>query len=272
MDATEFLQWIAKNAARVREYANGGDGSGGRCDCIGLIIGAWRMAGNAWPWIHGSNYTARYLTEGLAADRPLRLGDLVYKARPPGAKGYDLPDRYSDHPDMLDYYHVGVVTRLDPLQITHCTSVPGGIKRDDSRGAWKYSGRFSKLTEDPEPVMSKYRATVTSPNGGPVNLRTGPGLSYDLVAKIKAGTVVDVVSDKDGWAFVRTPSRQGYMSTDYLRDLTQQAPDNPSHDAAAGAGAQLRDTIRRAIAQLDTAVTAIDTVRALLQDALNGEE
>lgn len=40
----------------------------------------------------------------------------------------------------MDYYHVGVVTRLSPFEITHCTSVDGGIKRDTKLGKWGYAG------------------------------------------------------------------------------------------------------------------------------------
>lgn len=215
MTASEFVEWVLKNAARVTEYSNGGDGSNGKCDCIGLVIGAWRMSGNKWPWVHGSNYAARYLTENLRADSALRLGDLVYKARPPGEPGYDLPDRYSEHPDMNDYYHVGVVTREDPLEITHCTSVPGGIKADGKRGAWKYSGRFSKLTEGGEGPMDIM--TVTSANGKPVNLRKSFSKAAAVIAQMPVGSTVEVLSYPDSeWARVRYNDKEGYCMREFL--------------------------------------------------------
>ena len=108
MDNAQFVEWVEKNAARVHEYKLGCDGSNGKCDCIGLIIGAWRMAGNQWPWTHGSNYTARYLITGLGKNQPLRLGDLVFKGKQPGDSGYALPVKYKDSGDLTDYYHVGV--------------------------------------------------------------------------------------------------------------------------------------------------------------------
>ena len=276
MTPSEFVTWINRNAARVTHYEKGGDGSGvGGCDCIGLIIGAWRMSGNTWPWTHGSNYAARYLTCGLAADQPLRLGDLVYKSRSPGEPGYSLPSTYKGHHDKLDYYHVGVVTRTAPLEIAHCTSVPGGIKRDTKRGKWKYSGQFNKLTQE-EP-MSTYQAIVHADHGSTVNMRTGPGASYGLVARVKVGTIVDIVSEKDGWAFVRAGTRQGYMSTDYLRDITQ-TQQNPAYDATDGQqatqGGILYQTVQQARAQLEAAQQgiqaaqqAIDVARLLLSDA-----
>ena len=49
MTPDEFAALAERNAARVTAYHLGGDGRGGGCDCIGLIIGAWRMSGNTWP-------------------------------------------------------------------------------------------------------------------------------------------------------------------------------------------------------------------------------
>jgi len=44
--AAQFLSAIQQNVQRVKEYSLGCDGSGGKCDCIGLIIGALRLATN----------------------------------------------------------------------------------------------------------------------------------------------------------------------------------------------------------------------------------
>ena len=55
----QFLVCVQENAARVREYESGHDGSNGKCDCIGLIIGALELAGFHWPGVHGSNWAAR---------------------------------------------------------------------------------------------------------------------------------------------------------------------------------------------------------------------
>lgn len=57
-----FLDCVQKNINRVNEYRLGMDGRNGQCDCIGLIIGAVRLAGEEWKWTHGSNYSARHRT------------------------------------------------------------------------------------------------------------------------------------------------------------------------------------------------------------------
>lgn len=219
MTPADFVALVLKNAARVHGYKLGHDGSDGLCDCIGLIIGAWRLGGNKWPWTHGSNYTARHLTRGLAHDQPLRLGDLVFKAREPGEAGYDLPSRYSGGMDTRDYYHVGCVTQLDPLRITHCTTVPGGIQQDSTRGKWRWSGQFSKLTE--EATMEK-QMIVQAANGGKVRLRSGPGRTYSIITELPTGERVTRLSQSDGWSYVAAGDRSGYIMDEFLVDAPAQ--------------------------------------------------
>lgn len=241
-----FVKLTQRNAARVREYHLGGDGSGGKCDCIGLVIGAWRLGGNNWPWTHGSNYTARHLVRDLGKDQPLRLGDLVFKARERGEAGYDLPSRYSGDADTRDYYHVGVVTRAQPLEITHCTTVPGGIQRDSSRGKWRWSGEFNKLTK--EETMEK-QMMVSAPDGGKVRLRSGPGRTYSIITELPTGTRVTRLSQADGWSYIAAGDKNGYMMDEFL----QAAPDQQGgalFDRVAAIRALL-DDCRALIAQAD---------------------
>ena len=79
-----FLSEVAKIKSEAPTYREGGDGSDGTCDCIGLVIGAIRRAGGGWAGTHGSNYAARFAVDGLfrqvdAAD--LEPGWLVFKAQ-----------------------------------------------------------------------------------------------------------------------------------------------------------------------------------------------
>lgn len=143
-----FMDGLDQNIARTTEYVNGGDGTGGECDCIGLIIGAIRLAGGKWTGTHGSNYSARYEMDSLdeiPSSSALEYGSIVYEHHAPGDSGYSLPGSYDDHADQNDYYHVGVVIGTDPLKIVHCTTVEGGIKYDTSLGAWSHYGRLTKV-------------------------------------------------------------------------------------------------------------------------------
>ena len=234
MTTAAFLSALTRNAARIRAYRLGGDGSDGGCDCIGLIIGAVRLAGENWPGIHGSNWAARCRTEGLApiAD-PAALcpGDIVYKVREPGEPKYALPDTYRTHADRRDYYHVGVVTQNAPLVITHCSA--GGIHRDGALGAWAFAGRLKGITDggpsagaeavpapSDAPQESSFppeSAVVYAPDGNPVRLRLRPDPTAPWLCRIPVGRQVTLMRMADDvWAQVRTERGDGYMMRAFL--------------------------------------------------------
>ena len=208
-----FLQGIRENVARVTHYSSGGDGTGGGCDCIGLIIGAVRLAGGSWTGTHGSNYAARFEMQDFGA-ATYSLGEIVYKAKDPGADGYNLPDRYKTSGDLRDYYHVGVVTSADPLVITHCTGVPGGIKEDNQPGAWKYGGRLKMVEYAPEEPI--YFAIVTAVSGRTVHLRAKPNTQSTILKSVPVGSNVEVFEEAGDWAKIRYLYYDGYMMRKFL--------------------------------------------------------
>lgn len=261
MNTTQFLENIQKNKNRINRYELGHDGSDGACDCIGLIIGAWRLGGKTWNWTHGSNYAARSLVENLAMNAPLALGDLVFKARGPNDNGYKLPDTYRSGPDPLDYYHVGVVTSTAPLVITHCTDTPGGIKTDSSRGKWLYSGRFKKLEKDGEITMGK-KMIVTAESGSTVNLRSAAGMSYPVLDKVPVGTQVDAISSANGWVYIQYGTRRGYMMEKYLKEADAADQEASTAETPAQTVAQAREAIENAQHSLNVASALLDKIQA----------
>ena len=239
-----FHDALQQNIERVNEYESGMDGTGGQCDCIGLIIGAIRLAGGKWKWTHGSNYAMRYrmkTTFEIENKNQLRVDQLVYKAREPGDSKWDLPEKYKNHADQRDYYHVGVVESVNPLRIVHCTSVSGGIKRDTSLGAWKYAGEIDQVGyengETEEMTMAEYKVI-----GGNLNMRTGPGVGYSVVKTIPDGATVNVVADEgQEWMKVEHQGRSGYCMGKYLQK----------------AGADTGSEIETAFANLENAMEAL---------------
>ena len=219
-----FLSCVRENASRIHGYESGHDGSDGKSDCIGLIIGALKLAGVKWPGIHGSNWAVRNDMETfgyIASAGEMFLGEIVYKAREPGDAKYDLPERYKNSGDLRDYYHVGVVTCIDPLCITHCTSVEGGIQRDSKQGAWKYGGKLKYVDyeEGGGDMHESYTAIVMADSGSTVNLRSQPNAKSTILAKVPIGTEVSVTDyDPDpNWMNVETGGKTGYMMAKFLR-------------------------------------------------------
>lgn len=226
MKVTRFLELVLENVLRVKRYRNGGDGTNGDCDCIGLIIGALRLGGVKWPWTHGSNYTARNRMrwmKKLERLSDLQLGQLVYKAHEPGAKGWALPDTYKGHADQRDYYHVGVVTDVNPIVITNCTGVQGGIQRDKTLdgGEWNWYGEMDLVEYGEEvPDMVKYMVT-----GGTLNMRKGPGYQYNRIEGIPDGTVIDATPDtkNPGWMVTEYNGVSGYVMAQFLEPVEDEA-------------------------------------------------
>ena len=59
-------------------------------------------------------------------------------------------------------------------------------------------------------------ATVTTRNGGRVNLRSGPSSSYGSVGTLASGTRVTVLKKGNGWYHISANGLTGFMSTQYL--------------------------------------------------------
>ena len=260
MTITDFLTNVREIASERPAYRLGRDGSDGLCDCIGLIIGAIRRNGLRYTEIHGSNWFARHYTSSLMlvtdAD-DLSPGDLVYKARTPGAAKYDLPSRYAKDPDKYDYYHVGVVTGVNPLEITHCTSSGSvdGITTDGKLGDWTHKGQLTlidHITEEEDAPMAGTTGIVTAANGKPVNMRKGPKTTAQLVDRVPVGAQVMVNSYNDSWAQIAYRGATGYMMTKYL-EISAAAP-----EAVSGALKQRVAELTAKVAELEKRVTKLE--------------
>lgn len=251
----KFLEKVQDIKSTNPAYKQPGDGSNGVCDCIGLIIGAIRRMGLKWTGIHGSNYAARYETVDLryiASESELELGDAVYKGVGPDGTGkrpcnagtfthkYDLPSRYKKgnhyyNGDMNDYYHVGTVTQVNPLRITHMTSPR--MKVDTSVGKntnspWSYHGKIKPLVTaangtpapkpEPAPVpvpvpSTGTKAIVTADNGLPVKMREYPSTSCRTWENVPCGTEVTIIEPGETWAKINGGKRKGwYMMAKFL--------------------------------------------------------
>lgn len=220
-----FLAAVQSIVSERPTYRNGGSAKDGTCDCIGLIIGAIRRAGGKWSGTHGSNYTARNVMQSLTTPPPLELGSIVYKARGPDDAGYDLPATYAGHKDRLDYYHVGVVTSVNPLNITHCTSWSGGsgIKVDTAIGKWGYGGRLKGLNY--EQAGETMKAWVYADSGSTVRLRKKADKGSVAIANVPVGAEVEVLEQGAEWSNISWATLTGFMQSDFIR-YEKPAADN----------------------------------------------
>ena len=245
-----FLRYVDVIAAEQPAYALGKDGTGGKCDCIGLIIGAIRRAGGEWTGVHGTNWTVRNAVEYLLpSENGLQVGEIVFKSRAKGERYYDLPSRYKDSPDQLDYYHVGVVRSVDPLRIVHCTS-PGGIKEDTKRGNWAWRAWCSVIEKESEGETVANEMIVTAPSGNTVNMRASASLNAALVTRVDVGSRVTVQQKSGDWSRVTYGKYNGYIKNEYLKDPAGESAPQESTDILSALYAA-RDAVNEAIRQAE---------------------
>lgn len=247
INASKFVSSVAEIAKTNPTYRTGGRGADGTCDCVGLIMGAMYSQGHGKYPMHSSNYFARYETgnmQRLEDSGQLSPGMAVYKAR---ADNGQLNDRYKVRGryytgDLLDYYHVGIVTKTNPLEITHCTQSGSvnGIARDLSAEGWTHCGQIKgvDLMEDENggATMVGHFAMVTSANRQPVKLRSSPNAKSEknVIARLAVDTVVEVVEEgtSDGieWSTVVLDDKRGYMMSKFLKaEQPEQPSDTPSN-------------------------------------------
>lgn len=241
-----FLAAVSQNAARVTSYRHGQDGSSGACDCIGLIIGALRLAGVSYGNLHGSNWFIRNECDActrIGSVSELQPGYIIFKAFESGESGWDLPDRYAKAADQRDYYHVGVVVSVNPLEIWHCTSRngKGGVYIDTSLGKWRYAALASAVDygrhDDTAPEKGEIpmqQATVRSENGKGANLRAKRDTGAALVDRIPEGSAVTVTATEGDWSAVTWQGKKGYVMTKFL-SASGEAAESGAADTSAQA-------------------------------------
>ena len=229
MKVDTFLQGVEAIYREHPAYERGHDGSDGKCDCIGLVKGSLRRGGVTPKGLKGTNYAARYTIKGfrkISKVQDLVLGAVVLKAVEPGDQYYDLPDEYKEgganyNGDLLDYNHIGVVTSINPLIITHMTSPTA--KKDEKLGKWKYTGWLPQVDDQPgpgpdpdPPTPAEETAKVWAPSGSTVNMRKGPSTSKALVERVPIGAEVIILEKEPEWCQVKWKNNIGWMMTQFL--------------------------------------------------------
>ncbi len=214
----EFVRCVEEIADSCPRYRIGGDGRDGTCDCVGLAIGALRRMGIRYGGEHSSNWLPRREAVEvweIGSVRQLTMGDVVLKARGSADPRYDLPKRFRGGRDDLDYYHAGVVTGTEPLEITHMTTPT--IKRDHTLGRWSHAMMFKQLQGREENEMEEkalFRATVTTKDD-PLRIRRAPETG-EVIGHAPIGAMVDVLED-GSWPKIRYQGIVGYASRAFLQ-------------------------------------------------------
>ena len=74
-----------------------------------------------------------------------------------------------------------------------------------------------------------FKAVINNPNTW-LNVRSGPKKTAKLMFQVERGTVVDVITESDGWYQIRSGGRIGWASADCIQPLVAEEPESISPD------------------------------------------
>ena len=222
-----YLEGVESIYMEKPAYELGHDGSDGKCDCIGMCRGSLKRGGATDVRnMNGTNQAARKSIENLtkigSADQ-LRLGDVVLKTRDKDDPSMPLPDRYrkggADYDPAVgetNFTHIGTVTGVNPLEITHMTSPTA--QKDTKIGRWSYTGSLPWVTgAEPSPEPGIDYAVVVAESGSTVKMRAKPSTSCRTYWDVPVGDEVIVIERGEPWCRIKWNGKTGYMMTRFLR-------------------------------------------------------
>ncbi|WP_284561299.1 SH3 domain-containing protein [Bacillus sp. T2.9-1] len=82
--------------------------------------------------------------------------------------------------------------------------------------------------KQPEETPTTVEKKVNVQAGSSLNVRSTASTSGVIKGKLTAGTVVTVLSEKNGWSQIKTNNLEGYVSSEYLTSIT--TPENGTDD------------------------------------------
>lgn len=226
----------------------------GCVDCSGAFCYAFRLFGISYP--NGSNAIARRFTVGgLLPISQAEPGMAAFKAKEPGEKGYDLPEKYraggsAYNGDLRDYYHIGLVD-ADADFVLNAKGTSYGFSRDRLKGnGWDFVARLKDVDYGGQEMEQARVVLPTGATGSTVNMRRVPSRTSDIIARVPVGAEVQVTGDSGQWCQVEYNGKGGYMMSNYLEYLGQ------SGESGAITPDQY-DQIDKALAQIEAYAKAI---------------
>ena len=114
---------------------------------------------------------------------------------------------------------------LDSAVVTRVTSGMTPVYILDASYEWNYvsvnvgGATYTGYMHDSLIIKSTTTATVSTRNGGKVNVRRGPSSSYGSIGSLKSGTRVTVLLKGNGWCQIMGGGLTGFMATRYLSNM-----------------------------------------------------
>ena len=104
-------------------------------------------------------------------------------------------------------------------------SMSGWYKISTSKGktGWA-SSEYINTNIDSNSDTNENKKVVTANS---LNMRSGASTSYRVITKLSKGTVVEVISESNGWSKIKNDGRLGYVSSEYLTSIEDNTTTKP---------------------------------------------
>lgn len=211
-------------------YATPGSNNSNGIDCSGAFVYAYQQFGERI--YHGSNRIIREYCRDVQTVTSLAQlvpGMAIFKSRTNLSNmkaEYKPGGRYYDPALPYDYYHVGLVASVYPLEIINATAPVARI--DNRLPLWCCAGYLTQVDYDQPalctcpcpcggPEAAPVPATVIAPSGNTVNLRAQPSKDAVILVRVPLGAMVSTwPADDPAWRRVRYQSTEGFMMSEFL--------------------------------------------------------
>lgn len=227
-------------------------------DCSGAWVRCYKKHG--YTILHGSNSIYRKecsSTGQISSDADLSVGMMVFKNRFDGKE----PEQFQGD-GLGNFYHIGAVTGVNPLVITHATSpnAKQDTKFNSNRNGWTHWGIGSKVeisdvttgndsnsggdeTVTISGELQDKNCKVVTDDKTSVNMRKQDSVKGALVVRVPDGETVLVTSDSGNqyvaarWEDVAGIYKNlgkaytGFMSRDFLEVYDENSDSETSEDS-----------------------------------------
>ncbi|MGL5712616.1 MAG: SH3 domain-containing protein [Paraclostridium sp.] len=105
-------------------------------------------------------------------------------------------------------------------------------------------------TPDPNPGEDNTIKSTKQVTGNSVNFRKGPGTNHGVIRSLSKGTQVGYISESNGWAKISHNGTIGYMSANYLGEVSTNPDDNNGGNPSIPNGSKADAVIEYAKKQL----------------------
>ena len=177
-----------------------------------------------WYFVTGPDGKTGYMSKNYISVPSERWGTIGVVANPKSTSFLNLRQSPSFSAKVLDIYYNGVP----------CTIL-------SRSGGWYYvkvNGVTGYFRE--EYIQQRYMpyaeevATVVTPGGSGLNLRSGPSKEYSVLAQYKGGSYVMVIQRGASWWKVAVDGRIGYMDASFLKAGILDPDEGDSNASSAG--------------------------------------